>query len=55
VADKLNGILDFEPAKQNYDDSPSDQFTVNYLRRTDNKKCNQSAMKKDKEPETLDI
>lgn len=53
--DILNGILDFQPAKQNYDDLPRNQFTVSYLRRTDNKKCNESAMEKAKELETLDI
>jgi hypothetical protein len=44
VAHKLNGIIAFEPATQNYDDSPKNQFTVNYLRRWHVKKCNQSAM-----------
>lgn len=38
VADKLNGILDFEPAKENLDTSPRNQFTVDYLRREENKK-----------------
>lgn len=46
VADKLNGVIDFEPAKQNFDTSPRNQFTVDYLRRTEKKKCNESAMVK---------
>ena len=46
VADKLNGVIDFEPAKQNFDTSPRNQFTVDYLRRTEKKKCNESAMEK---------
>ncbi|HAA9070649.1 TPA: tyrosine-type recombinase/integrase [Listeria monocytogenes] len=53
VADKLNGILDFEPAKENLDTSPRNQFTVDYLRREENKKCNESAMAKQKEPGNL--
>lgn len=48
VADKFNEIIDFEPAKQNFDDSPRNHFTVDYLRRYDNKKCNG----KRKEPKT---
>ncbi|MDF2791176.1 MAG: site-specific recombinase, phage integrase family, partial [Neobacillus sp.] len=43
VAHKLNGVIAFEPAT-NYDDSPKNQFTVNYLRRRNMKKCNESAM-----------
>lgn len=55
VADKLNGVIDFEPTKQNLDSSPRNQFTVNYLRRDENKKCNESAMEKEKELKTLEI
>jgi integrase len=32
VASKLNGIISFQPAEQNYDSSPKNQFTVNYIR-----------------------
>lgn len=46
VADKLNGVINFEPAKQNLDSSPRNQFTVNYLRRGETKKCSESAMEK---------
>ncbi|WP_142971117.1 site-specific integrase [Enterococcus faecium] len=41
VADKLNGVIDFEPTEENLDHSPRNQFTVNYLRRPTEK----SAMK----------
>ncbi|WP_373180066.1 tyrosine-type recombinase/integrase [Enterococcus durans] len=44
VAEKLNGVIDFEPAKENHDTSPRNQFTVDYLRRSENKKCNESAI-----------
>lgn len=30
VASKLNGIISFQPAEQNLDSSPKNQFTVNY-------------------------
>lgn len=30
VASRLNGIVNFEPAKKNYDSSPKNQFTVSY-------------------------
>lgn len=30
VASRLNGIVNFEPAKKNYDLSPKNQFTVSY-------------------------
>ncbi len=33
VANKLNGIITFKQAEQNYDSSPKNQFTVNYLRK----------------------
>ncbi|OJG83509.1 hypothetical protein RV14_GL001387 [Enterococcus ratti] len=48
-------MIDFEPTKQNLDSSPRNQFTVNYLRRDENKKCNESAMEKEKELKTLEI
>src|SRR5699024_6739114 len=32
VANKLNGAISFKEAKQNYDTSPKNQFTVDYLR-----------------------
>lgn len=32
VANKLNGVITFEEAKQNYDSSPKNQFTVDYIR-----------------------
>ncbi|MEQ7226420.1 tyrosine-type recombinase/integrase [Enterococcus avium] len=32
VANKLNNILSFEPAKQNHDSSPKNQFTANFVR-----------------------
>jgi integrase len=38
VAHKLNGVIAFKPAQQNYDDSPKNQFTVNYLRRREYEK-----------------
>ena len=31
VANKLNGIIVFKQAEQNYDSSPKNQFTVDYL------------------------
>ena len=30
VANKLNGIISFQPAKENLDSSPKNQFTVSY-------------------------
>lgn len=33
VANKLNGIITFKQAEQNYDSSLKNQFTVNYLRK----------------------
>ncbi|GIP64567.1 site-specific integrase [Virgibacillus pantothenticus] len=33
VANKLNGIITFKQAEQNYDSSPKNQFTVDYLRK----------------------
>ncbi|GGH53006.1 hypothetical protein GCM10007358_11910 [Phocicoccus schoeneichii] len=38
VANKLNGIMTFKQAEQNYDSSPKNQFTVDYLRK---QKCNE--------------
>lgn len=32
VANKLNGVINFKEAKQNYDSSPKNQFTVDYIR-----------------------
>lgn len=32
VGNKLNGVITFEEAKQNYDFSPKSQFTVDYIR-----------------------
>ena len=45
VANKLNGAISFKEAKQNYDTSPKNQFTVDYLRNKEMKKCNKSAVK----------
>ncbi|GAB0271757.1 hypothetical protein JPSP25_24460 [Staphylococcus pseudintermedius] len=38
VANKLNGAISFKEAKQNYDTSPKNQFTVDYLRNKEMKK-----------------
>ncbi|SFK14767.1 Site-specific recombinase XerD [Marinilactibacillus piezotolerans] len=38
VAHKLNGVIDFKTAHQNFDESPRNQHTVNYLRREDPEK-----------------
>lgn len=33
VATKLNGVISFKEAVKNYDTSPKNQFTVEYLRK----------------------
>ncbi len=48
VAEKLNGVIDFEPAQKNFDTSPRNQFTVDFLRRPEKKKCNEGAILKKK-------
>lgn len=45
VADKLNGIISFKPAKQNLDSSPKNQFTKSYRNKSNQKvqsKCNEN-------------
>lgn len=33
VVNKLDGVITFKEAKQNYDSSPKNQFTVDYIRK----------------------